>query len=248
MVAVPSPNHGPRKAGARPDLILIHYTGMISTDAALARLRDPAAEVSAHYLLAEDGRIFQMVGENRRAWHAGLGQWGHVTDINSRSIGIELANPGPLDGYPPFPERQMVALERLIDAIRGRWAIPPERVLGHSDTAPGRKFDPGPKFDWRRLARCGRAVWPGSSAAARCDWAAFARAAGRAGYGRPEGGWDAVLHAVRLRLRPWALGADLQVDDMAALLSLPAVLAEERPPDGEQVGARPREPGSDGTL
>ncbi len=160
IVAHPSPNHGDRRGGVRPDMVVLHYTGMATVEAALARLCDPVAEVSAHYLIAEDGRCWRLVEEGRRAWHAGVSSWGAVSDVNSHSIGIELANPGHHHGYPPFPEPQMAVLEHLLAGILSRWEIRPGRVVGHSDVAPGRKIDPGEKFDWRRLARQGLAVWP----------------------------------------------------------------------------------------
>ena len=156
-----SPNHGPRRGAARPDMVVLHYTAMETAEAALARLCDPAAEVSAHYLVGVAGEIWQLVAESERAWHAGAGAWGGISDVNSHSIGIELANAGPLNGLPPFAEAQMATLEALLDSILARWTIRPQRVIGHSDMAPGRKADPGPKFDWRRLALGGRAVWPG---------------------------------------------------------------------------------------
>lgn len=136
-------------------MVVLHYTAMDTAEAALARLCDPAAEVSAHYLICERGRVWQMVDEAERAWHAGAGQWGDVVDVNSRSIGIELANRGDH----PFAEAQMAALEGLLAGILERWAIAPERVIGHSDMAPERKFDPGARFDWRRLALQGLSVW-----------------------------------------------------------------------------------------
>jgi N-acetylmuramoyl-L-alanine amidase len=216
----PSPNQGPRRGVSAPELILIHYTGMASAEAAIARLRDPASEVSSHYLIAEDGQIWRLVDETRRAWHAGAGRWGSETDINSRSIGIELANPGPLAAYPPFPEAQMAALEALIDRVRARWRVPVDRILGHSDTAPGRKIDPGPKFDWRRLALGGRAIWPDAAREARPIWADFECAAARAGYGS-EAGREAVLDALRLRFRPWARGRALEAEDVAIARALP---------------------------
>ena len=150
-----SPNHGDRRGGARPDLIVIHYTAMATAAAARDRLCDPAAEVSAHWLIDEAGEATALVPEDRRAWHAGAGAWGGASDVNSRSIGIELANPGDR----PFPEPQMAALESLLAAIRTRWGIPPARVIAHSDMAPGRKTDPGPFFDWARL----RGLLPGES-------------------------------------------------------------------------------------
>jgi N-acetylmuramoyl-L-alanine amidase len=209
-----SPNFGPRRGGARPELIVLHYTAMPCA-AALARLTDAAAEVSAHWLVAEDGRVFWLVDEAERAWHAGAGSWGGRGDVNSRSIGIELVNSGPLDGFPPYPEPQMAALEALLDGVMGRWGIPAAGVIGHSDMAPGRKADPGPKFDWRRLARGGRAAWP-AAAAGDGGWAAFEAAAAAFGYG---GERAAVLAAFRLRFRPWAAGG-LGRGDVAAARGL----------------------------
>ncbi|HET9067832.1 MAG TPA: N-acetylmuramoyl-L-alanine amidase [Amaricoccus sp.] len=210
-----SPNFGPRRDGLRPELVVLHHTAMLTAEAALERLCDPAAEVSAHYLIAEDGRVWRLVAEAERAWHAGAGSWGGRGDVNSRSIGIELANAGPLYGFPPFAEPQMAALERLLDGVMARWAIPPEGVIAHSDMAPERKFDPGPKFDWRRLARSGRAVWPGE-AADLGGWEAFRGAAAAAGYAAPDGDWEPVLAAARLRFRPWAKG-EPEGADVAAM-------------------------------
>jgi N-acetylmuramoyl-L-alanine amidase len=221
-VEAPSPNFGPRRAGARPDIVVLHHTAMATAEAALARLRDPAAEVSAHWLIAEDGRTWRLVDEAARAWHAGAGRWGDAADVNSRSIGIELANAGPLDGHPPFPEPQMAALEALLDGVASRWGVRPERVIGHSDMAPGRKADPGPKFDWRRLARGGRAVWVDADRCAAPEWTAFQAAAATAGYVAPGGDWTAVLDAVRLRFRPWAAGAAFEGEDVAVVERLAA--------------------------
>lgn len=215
-----SPNFGPRRDGLMPSLIVLHHTAMLTAEAALERLCDPAAEVSSHYLVAEDGRVWQLVDEAERAWHAGVGRWAGAGDVNSRSIGIELANPGPLAGFPPFAEPQMAALEALLDGVLARWAIPPAGVIGHSDMAPGRKSDPGPKFDWRRLARGGRAVWP-SPAAGVGGWPAFRDAAADAGYDAPGGDWGVVLDAVRLRFRPWGRGAAPEAEDVAAVAGLP---------------------------
>lgn len=187
---------------------------MESASAALDRLCDPASEVSAHYVIGGAGETWALVPESARAWHAGAGAWGGVGDVNSRSIGIELVNPGPLDALPPFPEPQTRALEALLDAVRLRWAIPPARVIGHSDMAPGRKSDPGPKFDWRRLARGGRAVFVAEGEARfTADTPDFADSARRIGYRAPEGGgWAAVLDAFRLRFRPWARGPLSEMD------------------------------------
>lgn len=136
--------------------MVLHYTAMADCEAALQRLCTPEHEVSAHYLVSEAGEVIRLVDEDKRAWHAGAGAWGDVTDVNSRSIGIELDNPGDR----AFAEAQMVALEALLADLIERHDIPPERVIGHSDMAPGRKTDPGPLFDWQRLARSGLSVWP----------------------------------------------------------------------------------------
>jgi N-acetylmuramoyl-L-alanine amidase len=156
----PSPNREPRPNGTAVDILLIHYTGMLTGAAALDRLCQPDAKVSAHYLIEEDGRVMRLVPEELRAWHAGVACWAGRTDINDRSIGIELVNPGHEFGYRAFPEAQMAALIDLAEAIRTRHPIPAHRVLGHSDVAPERKQDPGELFDWPRLARHGLGVWP----------------------------------------------------------------------------------------
>ena len=155
----PSPNHNMRRGGAEPDMLLLHYTGMPDALGALERLCDPASEVSCHYFVFEDGRIVQLVAEARRAWHAGIAVWAGEQDINSCSIGVEIANPGHDGGYPDFPEAQMQAVEALCRDIVERRAIAPQRVLAHSDVAPRRKSDPGEKFDWARLARAGVGLW-----------------------------------------------------------------------------------------
>ena len=156
---VPSPNHGERRGGRQPDLLLLHYTGMPTAEGALRRLCDPAAEVSAHYLVMEDGAVVQLVSEDRRAWHAGAAYWAGETDINSCSIGIEIVNPGHDGGLPPYPDGQVAAVIGLCRAIVTHWGIPPDRVLGHSDVAPGRKEDPGELFPWYRLAEAGIGHW-----------------------------------------------------------------------------------------
>lgn len=151
----PSPNHGERAENTKIDMLLLHYTGMESTEAALARLCDPRAEVSAHYLVDEAGGIVQCVPEARRAWHAGKSVWKGTTDINSRSIGIEISNPGHDGGYPAFPAVQIAAVIELAADICARHRIAPWHVLGHSDVAPERKMDPGEKFPWAKLAEHG---------------------------------------------------------------------------------------------
>jgi N-acetylmuramoyl-L-alanine amidase len=147
----PSPNHGERAGGRRPDIILLHYTGMPSAEQALSWLCNPESQVSSHYFVHEDGRIVQLVEESRRAWHAGKSAWGGETDINSCSIGIEIANAGHPGGLPSFPEKQIEAVVELCRDCGKRWDIKPERVLGHSDVAPIRKVDPGENFPWQKL-------------------------------------------------------------------------------------------------
>ncbi|HKL44814.1 MAG TPA: N-acetylmuramoyl-L-alanine amidase [Roseovarius sp.] len=166
--------------------------------AATARdwLCDPQAQVSAHYVLASDGTLWQLVDEDARAWHAGAGAWGPVDDVNSRSIGIEIAN----TGHTPFAACQMDRLERLVAEIMTRHGIPPERVIGHSDMAPGRKTDPGPRFDWLRLARQGLSIWPEPHG--NGDFFENAR---RFGY-KAAVPRETLLHSFRLRFRPGATG------------------------------------------
>ncbi len=178
-------------------MVVVHYTAMMTCDAARDRLCDAQAEVSAHYLIAEDGAVHALVPEELRAWHAGAGAWGQAHDVNSRSIGIELAN----DGRSPFPEPQIVALEALLADILHRWSIAPERVIGHSDMAPGRKSDPGALFPWARLAQAGLSVWPDVAGAGTLPFHAAARS-----FGYPEADPELVLAAFRLRFRPDASG------------------------------------------
>lgn len=155
----PSPNHGARAPGIPVDMIVLHYTGMPSAERALKWLCDPESGVSSHYLVFEDGRIAGLVEENRRAWHAGKSSWAGETDINSRSIGIEIANPGHEFGYVPFPDAQIAAVIGLCRDILSRYPIRPERVLAHSDVAPLRKDDPGELFPWGALHRAEIGHW-----------------------------------------------------------------------------------------
>lgn len=219
----PSPNFGPRRGGVRPDMVVLHYTAM-PLGPALERLCDPAAEVSAHYLIARDGRVFHLVDEESRAWHAGAGSWGAIGDVNSHSIGIELDN----SGAEPFAAPLMAALEALLSDVLVRRAIPPERVIAHSDMAPGRKSDPGRRFDWLRLARAGLSVWPqaGAEAGPDPDETAFRAALARFGYGRD---WPtpAVLEAFRQRFRPYATGP-LAPGDMVLARDLAARFPVDR--------------------
>jgi N-acetylmuramoyl-L-alanine amidase len=212
----PSPNVNARRGGALPDIVVLHHTAMATAEVALQRLCDPEppeglSPVSCHYLIGEAGQIWQMVDEADRGWHAGVGQWGDVTDVNSRSVGIELANSGSV----PFAEAQMARLEWLLPQILQRWDIPAERVIGHSDMAPLRKFDPGARFDWRRLALRGLSVWPDETAEHEAD---FFESLQRFGYpdlaeDAPE---DGLLRAFRLRFRPWAEGPENPKDRIVA--------------------------------
>lgn len=206
----PSPNFGPRRDGLTPRLIVLHYTAMPSAVAARDWLCAPEAQVSAHYVLARSGALWQLVDEEDRAWHAGAGGWNGQGDVNSRSIGVEVCN----TGSEPYPEPQMQALEALVGRIMARWGIPPEGVIGHSDCAPGRKIDPGPRFDWGRLAAAGLARAPGARPEP-ADWPRFRALAQAQGYGAevPDA---TLLAAVRLRYRPGATGS-LQPDDLAVL-------------------------------
>ena len=162
-----SPNDGPRPEPARIDMLVLHYTGMTTAEAALERLCDPNAGVSAHYVIEENGAIWRLVPESRRAFHAGVSCWEGESDLNSVSLGIEIVNPGHEWGYRAFPEAQMSSVEGLCGDLIGRYLIPPHRVVGHSDIAPVRKRDPGELFDWARLARAGIGIWPPAEAAAR---------------------------------------------------------------------------------
>lgn len=155
----PSPHFEDRRKGCHPDMILLHYTGMSSAADAVRWLANPKAKVSAHYVIDEEGRITQMVAETKRAWHAGVSHWHGETDINSVSIGIEIQNPGHEHGYPEFPQAQMQAIAALCRDIAERRGVRHERVLAHSDVAPGRKIDPGEKFGWAWLAQQGVGHW-----------------------------------------------------------------------------------------
>lgn len=196
-----SPNHGPRRDGLRPELVVLHYTAMADCEAAARVLCDPRREVSAHYLISRQGEIISLVAEEHRAWHAGRGSWGAQDDVNSRSIGIELDN----DGASPFAAPLMDALEGLLPEIMQRWSIAAEGVIAHSDMAPTRKSDPGPRFDWRRLARGGLAIWPDISATSATDPSGLRD--DLIAFGYPALDEDILIAAMRLRFRPHKRGA-----------------------------------------
>jgi len=169
----PSPNHDTRRHAV--DMLVLHYTGMQSGEAALARMRDPEAKVSAHYMVWEDGRISRLVPESERAWHAGLSTWQGDDDLNSRSVGIEIVNGGhdfPLPGgaLPPYPDVQVTAVIALAREIVEHHRIRPDRIVAHSDIAPKRKIDPGEHFPWARLAGASLGLWPPEEAGAGCVW------------------------------------------------------------------------------
>jgi N-acetylmuramoyl-L-alanine amidase len=216
----PSPNHDARPDGAAIDMLVLHYTGMPSAQAALDRLCDASAKVSAHYTIDEDGTVYAHVPEARRAWHAGRSWWAGESDINACSIGIELVNPGHEFGYREFAQAQIASLINLCHGILLRHPIPSARVLGHSDVAPARKDDPGELFPWAELAKAGIGLWPQAGAG---DLGAEALA--RYGYdpGAPQ---DAVITAFQRHFRPKKL--DGQWDSecaglLAWLLTKPGV-------------------------
>ncbi len=165
VIEAPSPNWNERPAGAAIDTVVLHYTGMQSGAAALERLCDPLAEVSAHYLIEEDGRLYRLVDEEKRAWHAGVSAWQGRSNINHYSIGIEIVNPGHEFGYRPFPSRQIDTLIALLSGIKKRHTIRADRFVGHSDIAPSRKQDPGELFPWEQLATAGFGLWSNRSGA-----------------------------------------------------------------------------------
>jgi len=200
MIERPSPNHDARPQGSAIDILVLHYTGMKTADAALARLCDPAARVSAHYTIDRDGEIYAHVPETRRAWHAGVSYWAGERDVNARSIGIELVNPGHEFGYVPFPEEQMAALIDLSGDILKRHPIPPHRVLAHSDVAPSRKSDPGELFSWAQLADFGIGLWPHDGGMALGQPLESALAA--FGYGVGDAPLEAIVTAFQRHFRP----------------------------------------------
>jgi N-acetylmuramoyl-L-alanine amidase len=224
----PSPNHGPRPAGGGVDMLILHYTGMPSAAAAIERLCTPEARVSAHYVIDEDGTVWRLVPEERRAWHAGISSWAGRRDINDRSVGIELVNPGHEFGYRDFPEAQMASLETLCREILRRHPIPPRHVLGHSDVAPQRKRDPGERFDWRRLARAGIGLWPHASPSATPQSAAETqRLLAAIGYETPQTGvLDAatrqVIIAFQRHYRPAGPDGEPDAETRALIVALTA--------------------------
>ena len=222
----PSPNHDTRPDRQAVDILLLHYTGMGSAEAALERMCDPAAKVSAHYCVEEDGKVWRLVAEDRRAWHAGPARWAGADDINGRSVGIEIVNPGHEFGYRPFPEVQMAAVIELCQGILARHPIPPLRVLGHSDVAPLRKEDPGELFDWPSLAAAGIGLWPqGAPVASPLPAEAEVKAQlARYGYGYLEEDFVAVVRAFQRHFRPEAVTGEVDAETAGRLAALIAQL------------------------
>ena len=232
VIAAPSPNFDARTAP--PSLIVLHYTGMQTGQAALDRLRDPEAKVSSHYLVEEDGRVFSLVAEERRAWHAGVSYWRGRRNVNADSSGIEIVNPGHEWGYRAFPEPQVASVIELLADIRTRWEIEDRDIVGHSDVAPGRKDDPGELFPWKRLAEAGHGLWaeqppaPGAPIGEGEEGAAvFALQAGftRLGYdlpptGRFDADTAAVVRAFQRHWRPGRVDGRADGETRARLIAL----------------------------
>jgi N-acetylmuramoyl-L-alanine amidase len=236
----PSPNFGERRGGGGIDMIVLHYTGCPSAESAELWMCSPESQVSAHYLVEEDGAIVQLVAEGARAWHAGAAHWAGEDDVNSRSIGIEIQNEGHACGAPPpYPEAQLAAVEALVADIARRRGIAPERVVGHSDVAPARKADPGEHFPWARLAAAGLALpvpaapAGGETLLRRGDTGEAVREVqwmlARIGYGVPATGaycaqTEAVVRAFQRRFRPAGVSGTFDAGTQAALEAVLAML------------------------
>lgn len=206
-------------------MLVIHYTGMRSAAAAIERLCDPTAKVSAHYLIDEDGSVVTLVPEVRRAWHAGVSWWRGRANLNDVSIGIELVNPGHEWGYRPFPEPQMATLVELSLGIVRRWSIPSARVLGHSDIAPARKDDPGELFDWPLLAAASLGRWPSGALPCPPDQVLAAAALAGIGYaGETQGvAFTTALRAFQRHYRPACCDGFLDAATMGNLMTVAAL-------------------------
>ncbi len=246
---IPSPNQGERNKGRVPDMILLHYTGMPDVEGAIAQLCTPGTDVSAHYIVLEDGRIVQCVPEAKRAWHAGVSTWAGEDDINSCSIGIEIVNRGHDWGYPDFPLRQIAAVIALCRGIMLRRSIPAHRVLGHSDVAPARKKDPGEKFPWHSLANSGVGHWVQPAPIARGEMLQLGAisddvmnmqtAFAKYGYGIPvtgkyDGATMEVVSAFQRHFRPAKVDG---VCDRSTMETLHALLSS-LPGEGVNIAAR----------
>ncbi len=242
MIERPSPNFNSRD-GAPVDILLLHYTEMESAEASIARLTDPEAKVSAHYLVDLDGTVTCMVAEGDRAWHAGVSSWGGETDLNARSVGIEIQNLGHPAGLPPYPDAQIESVIALSRDILARHPIPPARVLAHSDVAPARKIDPGEHFPWARLAAAGVGLWPGDQGAGegwtlamgddsdevahlKVDLAAFGY--GIASHPAFDAEAELVVTAFQRHFRPEAVTGAADAETRARLTRLLELMGQDR--------------------
>jgi N-acetylmuramoyl-L-alanine amidase len=217
---LPSPNHDERPAGTPVDTLILHYTGMRSGAEAIARLREPSSRVSCHYVVEEDGAVFRLVGEGRRAWHAGVSHWrGHAL-LNARSIGVEIVNPGHEWGYRPFPALQMGAVAELCRGILARHPIPARNVVAHSDVSPDRKEDPGELFDWPGLAAEGVGLWPDEAEPAGDPLALL----GAIGY-RTDLPLPVLLRAFQRHWRPERVDGVADAGTLARLAGVAAAVA-----------------------
>ena len=223
VIETPSPNFEPRPEGAVIDMLVVHYTGMRSAEAALDRLRDPEAKVSAHYLIDEDGTLHRLVAEEMRAWHAGVSHWRGATDINSRSVGIELVNPGHEFGYRAFPDVQMAAFRDLALEILARHPIPAGNVVGHSDVAPTRKTDPGEFFPWQAMAAAGIGLWPADADHLEMDEAALAAMLAEIGYDVSD--FPAALKAFQRHFRPERVNGRVDAETARRVAGLRELIA-----------------------
>ncbi|MCY4186172.1 MAG: N-acetylmuramoyl-L-alanine amidase [Rhodobacteraceae bacterium] len=219
----PSPNYSQRRDNRNPSLIVIHYTAMATYELALERLCSPIHEVSSHYLITEKGKVYQLVQDEMRAWHAGAGSWKEQGDINSISLGIELANLG----NHPYSLPQILSLEATLRHLINKWDIPIHNILGHSDMAVGRKLDPGRKFDWRGLALSNLSIWSDCEVSAKGDKSEFITLAESFGYSsskdmsEEESSYH-LLDSFRSRFRPWASG-ELNEHDIGCLRELASI-------------------------
>lgn len=218
MIEAPSPNFDERALPV--SMIVLHYTGMTDGPSALARLRNPDAKVSAHYLVEEDGRVFRLVDEEKRAWHAGRSHWREIGDVNSASVGIEIVNPGHEFGYRAFPDPQIEAVVQLVDAVKARHGVTRGNIVGHSDVAPARKRDPGELFPWHQLARLRLALPRPTRGLADPMWTqgGFLLALERFGYDVTDP--LAATMAFQRRFRPELIDGEIDAECRMILLAL----------------------------
>lgn len=218
IIEAPSPNFDERSLPVT--MIVLHYTGMQDGESAIARLRDPEAKVSSHYVVAEDGTVLRLVDEDRRAWHAGASHWRDIEDVNSASVGIEIVNPGHEFGYRPFPDEQVEAVIRLVHDIKDRHQITRGNIVGHSDIAPARKRDPGELFPWGKLARLRLALPRPTKNLVDPMWSqpGFLLALERFGYDVSDA--MAAIMAFQRRFRPELVDGEVDAECRMILLAL----------------------------